>query len=340
MKRLVCISVIGLFILCSFLAASMPAHAQGKVIKLKFANFFPPVHKNSIVAEQWCKEVEKRTNGRVKVSYFPGATLVSVDQAYEAAVAGIVDIALFVPQYTAGRFPLTEVIQLPMGVKNALQGTKMINAWYQKFKPKEYDDVKIIWLVTAPPGLFLTKKPLGSINDLRGLKIRAPGDTGKIVSAMGAVPVSVPPTDLYDGLQRGVIDGVNMTPECLKGWKLADLIRGMQENPGIGHVDANGVVMNKQKWNSLPPDIQQIIDRINEEWIEKAGRTWDDIDKEGREYGISKGLKVFKIPPEEARISVEKMKPLLDAYVKRMKEKGLPGEESLKFCQDYLKSHP
>jgi TRAP-type C4-dicarboxylate transport system substrate-binding protein len=227
-----------------------------------------------------------------------------------------------------------------MGVKNALQGTKMVNAWYQKFKPKEYDDVKIIWLVTAPPGLFLTKKPLGSINDLRGLKIRAPGDSGKIVNAMGAVPVSVPPTDLYDGLQRGVIDGVNMTPECLKGWKLADLIRGMQENPGIGHVDANGVVMNKQKWNSLPPDIQQIIDRINEEWTEKAGRTWDEMDKEGRELGISKGLKVFKIPPEEARISVEKMKPLLDAYVKRMKEKGLPGEESLKFCQDYLKSHP
>ena len=117
-------------------------------------------------------------------------------------------------------------------------------------------------------------------------------------------------------------------------------IRGMQENPGIGYVDANGVVMNKQKWNSLPPDIQQIIDRINEEWTEKAGRTWDDIDKEGREYGISKGLKVVKIPPEEARISVEKMKPLLDAYVKRMKEKGLPGEESLKFCQDYLKTHP
>ena len=131
MKRLACISVIGLFILCSSLRYQcLPIQREGHQTQIR--EFFPAGPQNSIVAEQWCKEVEKRTKGRVKVLVFSGGHSVSADQAYEAAVGGIVDIALFVPQYTAGRFPLTEVIQLPMGVKNALQGTKMINAWYQK----------------------------------------------------------------------------------------------------------------------------------------------------------------------------------------------------------------
>lgn len=328
------------FIVTVFLCVSSPVLAGEGVIKLKYANFFPPVHKQSVLAEQWCQEVEKRTQGRIKIMYLPGGTLVPPNQAYEAAVRGIADISMTVQQWTAGRFPLTGVLYLPLGVKNGYQATKLINAWYEEFKPKEYDDVKVIYQHAAGSGLFLTLKPVDSIDGLVGMKIRAAGETMKVASAMGSIPVSVPVSDLYDGLKRGVIEGLLFPPECLKGWRLADLIRGMQKNPGIGYASTLVVVMNKKMWNSLPADIQKIIDEINKEWIEKTGKAWEELDNEGIEYGLSKGLKVVEISKEGVSKTKEKMKPLYDAYLQNMKEKGLPGEECVKFCLNWLRNNP
>jgi TRAP-type C4-dicarboxylate transport system substrate-binding protein len=136
------------------------------------------------------------------------------------------------------------------------------------------------------------------------------------------------------------IAGSALPTESLKGWKFGDLFKGLQINDGIGYPSALGVVMNKQKWDSLPPDIQKIIEQINKEWIVKTGAAWDEIDKEGVEYGVSKGMKVFTISKEEQAITAQKMKPLLDEYVTNMKKLGLPGEESLKFILDFLKANP
>lgn len=98
--------------------------------------------------------------------------------------------------------------------------------------------------------------------------------------------------------------------------------------------------MNKQKWSSLPPDIQKIMEELNEEWIEKTGKTWVEVDKEGIEYGLSKGMKIIKVSKEDVAKFEALMKPLHDAYLKATAEKGLPGLETLKFCQDYIKTHP
>jgi len=284
--------------------------------------------------------VEKRTNGKVKVAYFSGGTLVPANQAYEAVVKGIADISMFSQQYNAGRFPLTEGLYLPLGVKSSRQATKMITAWYDKFKPKEYDDVKVLYLYGGGPGQFATLKALPSIKDLKGLKVRCAGDTAKIVTAMGAVPVSIPLSDSYDGFQRGVIQGSLLPLESLKGWRFGDLLRGAQINEGLAYTSALGVAMNKQKWASLPPDVQKTIEQINKEWGEKTGIAWDETDKEGVDFAVSKGMKVFKISKEEAAITSQKMKPILDDYVKSMKKLGLPGEESLKFLQGWLKANP
>jgi len=341
MKRYSCLSLICFVVLLIVFAASVPGQAQEKVIKLRYANFLPPVHKVSLLSEQWCKEVEKRTNNRIEITYLPGGTLVPAPQAYEAAVRGIADISAAGPGFTPGRFPLWELMELPLGYNNPAQATALANAFFKKFKPKEFDEVKVHYIWTNGPGVFMTVKPASSIEGLKGLKIRAGGSQmGRIIVAMGATPVSVPMADTYEGLQRGVIDGLLFYPEGLKGWKYADLIRGLQDNPGIGHGGTIMFVMNKQKWASLPSDIQKTIDQINEEWMEKQGKSAFELDKEGREHGVSKGMKIFKISPEEARISAERGNPLLDAFVKDSKEKGLPGEEALKYCQDWLKAHP
>lgn len=325
------LSLVGLAITFS------PAFAQQKPIELTYSNFFPAPHKNAVLSVEWGKEVEKRTNGRVKVTVFPGGTLTPAAQCYDGVVKGLSDIGLSVLGYTRGRFPLTEVIDLPLGYKNALEATKLINLYYKKFQPKEFDDVKVMYLHAHGPGILHTKKPVNKLEDLKGMKIACHGLSSKVVGALGAVPVAMPMPDRYDAIQKGVAEGGVFPEEALKGWKLAEVVSYTTQNFGSAYTTGFFVVMNKKKWASLPPDIQKIIEQINEEWIIKTGQGWDEIDKIGYELAASKGIKTITLSKEEDDKWHKKVLPILDDYVKAMKEKNLPGEEALKFCQEELK---
>jgi len=128
---------------------------------------------------------------------------------------------------------------------------------------------------------------------------------------MGAIAVSVPMGDIYEGLQRGVVEGVIFPAEALKGWRFGDLIRGLQDNDGLGYPSAQCLVMNKGNGIRCPRIFKKTIEKISEEYIEKQGKLWDETTKEGVEFGISKGMKVFKISPAEVAITRENMKPVL-----------------------------
>lgn len=326
------VSLMGLF--------AVPVFPAEPVIKLKYASFMPPTHPIAQLSEQWGKELEKRTNGRVKTAFFPAGTLVSANQTYDGVVKGIVDIGWSIMSYTPGRMPLSEVIVLPLGYKTGGQATRMANAFYLKFKPKEYDDVKLFYLHAHGPGFFHTKAPVNKIEDLKGLRIKSDANTSKVVTAAGATPTTMSMLETYDALKRGLADGVLLPIETLKGWKFGEVCKHTYINHGAAYSNGFFVAMNKEKWNSLPKDIQQIIDKLNEEWFEKQANLWTWVDEDGLEFAKKTGQKfVYAGPAEEAQMH-ERMKPLFDAYVKSMKEKGLPGEEALKFCLDYLKTHP
>jgi len=310
------------------------------VIRLKYASFMPPMHPIAQLSDQWCKELEKRTDGRVKVAFFPGGTLVSANQTYDGVVKGIVDIGWSIMSYTPGRMPLSEVIVLPLGYKSGGQATRMANAFYQRFKPKEYDDAKLFYLHAHGPGFFHTKKPVNNIEDLKGLRIKSDANTSKIVTAAGATPTTMPMLETYDALKRGLAEGALLPIETLKGWKFGEVCKHTYINHGNAYGNGFFIAMNKEKWNSLPKDIQQIIDKLNEEWFEKQANLWTWVDENGLEFAEKTGQTiVYANPAEEAKMR-EKMKPILDAYVKSMEEKGLPGEEALRWCQNYLKTAP
>ncbi len=324
----------------AFFVGSASLHAQDKVIKLRYSNFFPPVHEISKLAEEWCKEVDKRTNGRVKVLYFPGGTLTPPMQTYDSTVKGISDIGQALLAYAPGRLPLSEVLALPLGYKNGYQATKLANAYYRKFHPKEFDDVKVMYLHGAAPALFYTKKVISSLEELKGMRIKASAESASIVSAVGGAPVTQPITETYDSLQKGLVDGVVGPIETLKGWRFAEVVKGALEDYAISYMTSMFVVMNKAKWNSIPKADQDIIEKINEEWIEKQGKLWIRLDDESKAYSITKGVKWVKVPQQEEAKTAAKMKPVRDGYVEKMKAKNLPGEEALKFCQEYIKTHP
>ena len=317
-----------------------PAGAQSKPIELSYSIFFPAPHKMTVLADQWAKEIAKRTGGRVKITLFPGGTLSPADKCYDGVVKGISDIGMSVLGYTRGRFPLTEVIDLPLGYRDGLGATRLVNSYWEKFQPKEFADVQVLYLQAHGPGILHTKKPVAKLEDLKGLRIRSTGLSSKVVSALGGVPVAMPMPETYDALKRGMVDGSMAPMESLQGWKWGEVIKSTTESYGSAYSTAFFVVMNRDKWKALPPDLQKMITQVNQEWIRKTGTVWDEIDKAGRDFTLKRGNKIIPLSKEENNRWKKAAAPILDQYVKSMEEKGLPGKEALDFCLKFLQENP
>jgi TRAP-type C4-dicarboxylate transport system substrate-binding protein len=325
--------LIAVFVLGSFIPG---AFAQAKPAEFSYSIFFPATHKHTVLAGEWAKEVEKRTGGRVKITLFPGGTLTPAPTCYDGVVKGISDIGMSVLAYTKGKFPLTEVIDLPLGYTNGISATSLINQYYAKFRPKEFDEVKILYLHAHGPGILHTKKAVSKLEELKGLRVRCTGTVTEIVKALGGVPMSMPMGETYDALNRGMVEGSMAPIESLEGWKWGEVVKFTTESFGSAYSTAFFVAMNREKWNTLPADIQKNIETIDAEWAQKTGKLWDEVDKSGKEFSLKLGNKIMPLSKEENQRWARAVKPVLEEYVKRMKEKGLPGEEALKFCLEGL----
>jgi TRAP-type transport system periplasmic protein len=332
------ISIAGaIFVLLSIATMST---AADPAFKLKYANYSPPTHTASVVATEWCKEVEKRTDGRVKITYYPGGSLVGPNQMYDGVVKGITDIGFGVLGYTPGRFPLSEVFALPLGFKSALQAARGSNAYLQKFKPKEFDEVKVMYLHHCGPGQFHSKKPITKLEELKGVRFKGSGYTLRVVEALGGTPTDIAIAELYDALKRGIADGAFLPMETLKGFKLAEVCPYTYSVSAGNDAPPFFVAMNKATWNSLPNDIQQIIDKVNEEFIVRQGKAWDEMDIEGVDFATKAGHKFVKSTPEENKRARAMLEVVSENYLKNTKSKGLPGAEVLKFVTDWIETAP
>jgi TRAP-type C4-dicarboxylate transport system substrate-binding protein len=320
-----------------FLIPPPGAMAQTKPIEFTYSIFFPAPHKNTVLADEWAKEIGKRTKGRVKITLFPGGTLTPADKCYDGVVKGISDIGMSCLSYTRGKFPLSEVIDLPLGYKSGVAATNLVNAYYQQFKPKELDEVKVLYLHAHGPGILHMKKAVSKLEDLKGMRIRSTGLSSKVVAALGGTPVAMPMGETYDALKRGMVEGSMAPQESLQGWKWGEVVKSTTESFGSAYSTAFFVVMNKEKWNAVPPEIQKIFEQVNKEWIAKSGKNWDEIDKAGRDFTLKLGNQIISLSPQENQRWAKAARPILDDYVSAMKTKNLPGEEALKFCLGKLK---
>ena len=179
--------------------------AKEEVVELSYSIFFPPTHAQGIAGANWAKEIEKRTNGRVKINVYAGGTLAKAPETYTAVTGGIADIGMSCFAYTRGRFPVMEAVDLPLGYPDGKTATRAANEFYKKMKPAELDDVKVLYLHAHGPGLLHTKKPVKTIADMKGLKVRSTGFSAKVVTALGGVPVAMAQPATYEALQKGVV---------------------------------------------------------------------------------------------------------------------------------------
>jgi len=337
MKNVKCNTlVIGILVVGIFLFSS-PSLGQEKQIELTFSTHMPAQHLTTQVAKSWTEEIEKRTNGRVKMTVFPGGTLLKADKCYDGVVRGIADVGWVVLGVTKGRFPLTEVFDLPLGFKSGMSATILINEYYAKFKPKEFDETQVMFFHGLARMGIHSKKAIRRVEDFKGLKVRTTGSTARVASSLGGIPVGMPVNEAYDALARGVVDATVGGFDALKGFRWAEVTKYSADIDGVGCTAAFGLFMNKGKWNALPPDIQKIIEDVNKEWIVKQGTAWDDVDKNGKAFGLKSGNEIISFSKEENDKAAKAVKPMLDDYLQYTRKLGLPGDEALKFCADRLK---
>ena len=164
---------------------------------LKFAHIFPGPAKQSLLCEAFVKDLAERSGGRIKTQYFGGGSLLKAPGVYNGVELGVADMGFAHVEYTPGRFPVTEACDLPLGYPSGWVSNMVVNDFYTNFKPKEFDKVKVLWMHACSPNVMITTKPVRTLEDMKGLTIRAPGRVGETVKALGASP---PPCRLWKSM--------------------------------------------------------------------------------------------------------------------------------------------
>jgi TRAP-type C4-dicarboxylate transport system substrate-binding protein len=307
----------------TFLFSMVSSPYAAEVIKLKFANYFPPTHMNSTIMGKYCEELNKKLAGKVEITQYTGGTLLAAPKIAAGVAAGIADIGLSNLSYTRGRFPVMEIMELPHGFPSPWIAGHVGNDFYNKYQPKDFDAYHVLMFSSAPINVIQTvSKPVRTLDDVKGLKLRGTGRIGDIVKALGAVPIPLETPDLYDALKRNVVEGALLSIETMKGFKTGELIKYVTPSWRIGCAYCFYVAMNKQKWNSLPADVQKTITDFSREFIERWTVEWVNIDIEGMEFFKSNGGRVESVPEADIPKWVKAVQPVIEDYKKDVISKG------------------
>jgi len=316
-------SIVFLMVVVAFVFATHSLTRAADVIKLKGANYLPVTHPMSHLSGWFCDEVKKRTNGQVEITYHPGGTLLNPVKMYDGVLTGITDLGLSHIQYTRGRFPVMEVFDLPLGFPSGWVDTRVATDFFNKYTPKEWDDVHVLYVSPSGPIILQTvSKPVKTLEDVKGIKIRAVGQMADIIQALGGVPVPLQMPDVYDSLLRGVIEGVTVDLSTLKYWKFAEVTKNVTADWQIGTAITFYWVISKKKWDTLSPDIQKVFTEVASEARDKQAALWDSMDIEGRDLFTSKGGQMINLSDAEAERWKKAVEPVIGSYKKQMASKG------------------
>jgi TRAP-type C4-dicarboxylate transport system substrate-binding protein len=222
---------------------------------------------------------------------------------------------------------MTEALDLPLGFPNAWVANRVANDFFRQFKPKEWDKIHMLSMHTSPANVVLSAtKPVYKMEDLKGMTLRGLGLIAEVVSALGGTPRSILMPEAYEAVQKKVIDGLMIPMETLRAFRLAEVTKYATECWQIGQVYTFYLIMNRDTWNKLPPALQKVFNEYPFE--EKLATMWNEVDIDGKQLGIEKGLKFIELPREEIKKWKDAVEPILDKYVKSMVAAGYSEKET------------
>jgi TRAP-type transport system periplasmic protein len=319
------------------LGMGSPRGVAAQELKLKLSHFLPASHNHHAnVIVPWTEEIKKRTNGRVEITVFPGASLCKPPQQYDCAKSGIADLAWGVTGWTPGRFPLTSVIELPFMHNTAAVGSQMLADLWEPYLKKEYDDVHILYLHVHPAGHIHThSKPIRVLEDFKGMKIRTPtAVVGDLLDRLGATKVGMPANEIYQNMSTKVIDGFAMPFEALPPFRLHEVSK--YHTDVAMYTTAFAMFMNKAKYAALPADVRRVFDdttSVKVYWIQ-VGESWDKAEIVGRRAVQERKDDIYMLPKEERRRWREAVQGLDDKWAADLEAKGLPGKLLLQTARE------
>ncbi|WP_321527843.1 TRAP transporter substrate-binding protein [Sedimenticola selenatireducens] len=319
----------------TFLALTLSSlSAVAAEVELKIHHFLPPPSTaHSQFIQPWADKVMKESNGRIDIKIYPAMQLGGKPpQLFDQVRDGVADIVWTVPGYTRGRFPLTEVFELPFVAGTAEATSQASWEFYQKYMQDEYKDVHPILIHTHAPGEFhMRDKPIKTLADLQNAKVRAPTRTiNEALNILGATPVGMPVPAVPQALSKGVVDGAMLPYEVTLPLKVHELVKYHTEFGGDQGIYTTVFLfgMNKAKYDSLPADLKQVIDNNSGLALAKQiGAIWDQADNPGREAAKKAGNQFNTIEGEELERWKQASQPVIDNWIKAMDEQGLNGQQ-------------
>jgi TRAP-type C4-dicarboxylate transport system substrate-binding protein len=300
--------------------------AQNK-IEMKIAHFIVDQHPMSVWIKNWADKLAKDSGGRIDPKIFSNAQMGPPPAYYDLARTGQADVTWYLTGGTPGRFPVTELINLPYLVGSSEIGTKVLNdpELRAKYLEPEHKGVKVLVLFTHQPGQVHTvRKPIKSVEDMKGMRIRFTSPTVRdFISALGATPVGVTPTEQADQLQKGTIDGTFIDYGGAGiAFKLGGILKYTTEI--YAYVTSFGLIMNPAYYDKLPPDLKKLIDDSVKGKEKEIGEGWDSIDGPGKKLLMDGGMQPFRLEAAEDAKFRKAAAELADKTVKELEAKNLP----------------
>jgi len=329
-------------LLISTVALAISAHlATAQAIELKIAHFVPPTHPISIWIEKWSKRMEAQSKGELTFKIFPGGQLGPPPKYFDIARTGQADITWFVHGFTPGRFPLTELSNLPYMVGSAEIGAKVLNdpELRSKYLDPEHKGVHPLVLMTHQPGnIHTASKPIRTVEDMKGMRLRFSSATIKdFVAALGGTPVGLPPTQIVEAMQKGTIDGAWIDYGGAATFKIGPVTKYTTEM--YSYVTSFCICMNPRSYDRLPANLKKMIDASFVGVEKEIGDEWDKIDAPGKAELMKAGMtpiKLTKVEDDKFRAVGAKV---ADAKVAELNKKGLPASDVYKMMKALAQKH-
>jgi TRAP-type C4-dicarboxylate transport system substrate-binding protein len=322
-----------------FLAAvfASPAAMAG-TIKLSYANFPPAPTFPCVQMERWKVEVEKRTGGKVQINTFPGGTLLGAKDMFDGVMAGQADIGCSSMAYQPGRFIVTNASALPVGIPDARTGSLALLDLYNKYKPESFSKMKVLAMFTTAPSNIMSKVPIRTLKDIKGVDLRGSGGAAQVLAAWGANPVGMPMPATPEALQKGVVKGLLSSLETMKDFKFAEMCRYVtMTNTSIYPF---AVVMNMDSWNALPMDVQKVMNDLIVEQSEWTGKYMDSHVKNSIAWSKKTyNVEFIDLDHTQKAYWDQRLSPISDKWIEDATAKGLPAEEILSSVKAAIAKH-
>lgn len=331
-----------LIIVLMMFSAISTATAASKPITLRLAHGWSPKHHCHVILDQWTKDVAQATDGRVKIMIFPGGALSTAAQLYDSTRTGVADMAWFLQGYTPGKFPLTSVVELPFMATSGTQASQAMEELLETSPEMqaEYQGVKVLSIWTVDTGQLMTaRKVVKDVEGIKGLKLRVGSDTLKpTAEALGAVPILMGIGDLFDSMQKGVVDGTLLGTSAIKTFKLAPILKGV--TVGNFFVNAQALGINEKAWANIPAADQKImLDLAGMRMAKEMGMKYDSEGQVGYDEAKAAGVEVFVMPPAEMTKWKQAVANIYKAWIADMDAKGLPGQQFYDKARQLLKKY-